>query len=94
MLPAWALPLRCQPPRGRTGWPREGAKTPSTAIPGIWDRVHLRRLDPLYVAQFPDHRVVAHADPFRYQSDLIDLFPGEATGIRSYLDEAWACIAM
>ena len=56
---------------------------------GIWDRLRVRRLDPLYEAQFPDHRVVCHADPFRYESDLIDMFPDEATGIRSYLDDTW-----
>jgi prolycopene isomerase len=57
---------------------------------GIWDRVHLRRLDPLYVARFPDHEVVAHADPFRHESDLIGQFPDDASGIRAYLDEASA----
>lgn len=57
---------------------------------GIWDRLQLRRLDPLYLARFPDRDVVVHADPYRYESDLIDQFPGAAAGIRSYLDEAWA----
>ena len=57
---------------------------------GIWDRLRLRRLDPLYVARFPDHEVVAHADPFRYEAGLIRQFPDEMAGLRSYLDEAWA----
>lgn len=57
---------------------------------GIWDRVSLRRLDPLYLARFPDRDVVAHADPFRYESELITQFPDVGAGIRSYLDEAWA----
>jgi len=57
---------------------------------GIWDRLRLRQLDPLYVARFPDHEVVAHADPFRYEAGLIRQFPDEMTGLRSYLDEAWA----
>jgi phytoene dehydrogenase-like protein len=56
---------------------------------GIWDRLRLRRLDPLYLARFPDRDVVVHADPFRYESDLIGQFPDAAAGIRSYLDEAW-----
>ncbi|MGP0109752.1 MAG: phytoene desaturase family protein [Acidimicrobiales bacterium] len=57
---------------------------------GIWERVHLRRLDPLYVARFPDHGIVAHPDVYRYESDLIGQFPDEEVGIRAYLDEASA----
>jgi len=57
---------------------------------GIWDRVRLQRLDPLYVARFPDQEVVAHADVYRYESDLIGQFSDEAAGIRGYLDEASA----
>jgi phytoene dehydrogenase-like protein len=57
---------------------------------GIWDRVRLHRLDPLYLIRLPDRDVVAHADPFRYESELIRAFPGEADGIRSYLDEVLA----
>lgn len=57
---------------------------------GIGDRLRLRRIDPLYVARFPDRDVVAHADPFRYEANLIDQFPSAIDGIRSYLDEAWA----
>ena len=57
---------------------------------GIWDRVRLHRLDPLYRLRLPDCEVVAHADWFRYESELIGHFPGQAVGIRAYLDEALA----
>lgn len=57
---------------------------------GIWDRLRLHRLDPLYRVLLPDREVVAHADLFRYESELIGHFPGAAEGIRSYLDEALA----
>ena len=56
---------------------------------GIWDRLRLRRLDPLYVVRTPNGDMVAHADLFRYESELIRLFPNQLLGIRSYLDEAW-----
>ena len=83
------LPVRLQPPRverAGAGW-WHGRHLPRA---GIWDRVHLRRLDPLYVARFPDHEIVAHADVYRYESDLIGQFPDEKVGIRAYLDEASA----
>ncbi len=54
---------------------------------GIWDRLHLARLDPLYVARYPDVEVVAHADRFRYESELIRHFPDQALAIRALLDE-------
>jgi phytoene dehydrogenase-like protein len=57
---------------------------------GIADRLRLNRLDPLYVLRLPDREVVAHADLFRYESELISHFPDQARGIRSYLDEALA----
>ncbi len=60
---------------------------------GIWDRVRLRRLDPMYAVRFPDRDIVAHADIFRYESALVAQFPQEAAGIRSYMDEAWAVYA-
>lgn len=59
---------------------------------GIWDRLRLHRLDPLYRLRLPDREVTAHADWYRYESELIGHFPAEATGIRAYLDEvAAAC---
>ena len=57
---------------------------------GIWDRLRLHRLDPLYQLRLPDRLVTAHADWYRYESELIGHFPAEAAGIRAYLDEAFA----
>jgi len=57
---------------------------------GIWGRLRLHRLDPLYQLRLPDRLVTAHADWFRYESELIGHFPAEAAGIRAYLDEAFA----
>lgn len=54
---------------------------------GIRDLLELRRLDPLYVARFPEHEVVAAADSYAYESTLIDRFPDQLAGIRSYFDE-------
>ncbi len=57
---------------------------------GIWDRLRLHRLDPLYQLRLPDREVTAHADRYRYESELIGHFPAEAAGIRAYLDEVAA----
>jgi phytoene dehydrogenase-like protein len=57
---------------------------------GIWDRLRLHRLDPLYQLRLPDRLVTARADWYRYESELIGHFPAEAVGIRGYLDEASA----
>lgn len=57
---------------------------------GIRDRLRLHRLDPLYVLRGAGREVVAHADPFGYEAELIRNFPGEAEAIRAYLDEALA----
>ena len=57
---------------------------------GISGLLSLRRLDPLYRLRLPGMEIVAHADWFRYESELIDRFPAEADGIRSYLDEVLA----
>jgi prolycopene isomerase len=57
---------------------------------GIWDRLRLHRLDPLYILRGDSREVVAHADLFQYESELIKNFPDEATGIRTYLDEVLA----
>ena len=57
---------------------------------GIWDRLRLNRLDPLYQLRLPGLEVTAHADWYRYESELIGHFPAEAAGIRAYLDEAFA----
>ncbi len=55
-----------------------------------WDRLRLHRLDPLYQLRLPDRQVTAHADWYRYESELIGHFPAEAVGIRGYLDETFA----
>ena len=57
---------------------------------GMWDRLRLHRLDPLYQLRLPGRVVTAHADRYRYESELIGHFPAEAAGIRGYLDEAFA----
>ena len=57
---------------------------------GIWDRLRLHRLDPLYWLRLPDCEVTGHADWYRYESELIGHFPAEAAGIRAYLDEVAA----
>jgi prolycopene isomerase len=57
---------------------------------GIWDRLRLHRLDPLYVLRGAGREVVAHADLFQYEAELIASFPEEATGIRTYVDEVLA----
>lgn len=57
---------------------------------GIWGRLRLHRLDPLYVLRGAGREVVAHADPFGYEAELIRNFPDQAAGIRGYLDEALA----
>jgi prolycopene isomerase len=57
---------------------------------GIWERLRLHRLDPLYVMRGPGHEIVAHADSFLYEAELIRYFPDEADGIRAYLDDALA----
>lgn len=53
---------------------------------GIWSRLTLQRLDPLYMARFPDRDVLAPADRFRYESELIRCFPDQLQGIRALLD--------
>ncbi|MGN6131438.1 MAG: phytoene desaturase family protein, partial [Nocardioidaceae bacterium] len=57
---------------------------------GIWDRLRLHRLDPLYAVVSGGRRFLAPADPFRFETDLALLFPEETDGIRGYLDEALA----
>ncbi len=52
------------------------------------DRLRLHRLDPLYRLRQPGREIVAHADSFQYEAELIRCFPEQAAGIRAYLDEA------
>lgn len=60
---------------------------------GITERLHLERLDPLYLARFPSMEIVAHADRFRYESGVIERFPYQAQGVRALLDEQVAAHA-
>jgi phytoene dehydrogenase-like protein len=57
---------------------------------GLSGRLRLHRVDPLYQALTPLGLFTAPADPFRYERELIRLFPGQRDGIRAYLDEAEA----
>jgi phytoene dehydrogenase-like protein len=57
---------------------------------GVWDSLAFSRLDPLYLARFPEHEVTAPADIYAYESELARAFPAELAGIRSYLDECRA----
>ncbi len=57
---------------------------------GIWDRLRLHRLDPLYELRGPGRQIVAYADAFRYEAELIRNVPEQADRLRGYLDEALA----
>jgi prolycopene isomerase len=57
---------------------------------GIRDRLRLQRLDPLYVLRGPGREIIAHADLFSYEAELLRNFPDQAAQIRAYLDEARA----
>ena len=37
----------------------------------IWNRLRLHRLDPLYILRGPDRQIVAHADLFAYEAELL-----------------------
>lgn len=52
----------------------------------VFDQVDFHRMDPFYTVEFPDHRVVAHADIVAYEAELISHFPNEVDGIRSLID--------
>lgn len=54
---------------------------------GIADRMHMVRLDPLYLARFPGVEIRAHADRFRYEAELIEHFGDQSEGIRNLIDE-------
>lgn len=54
---------------------------------GVLDYVEFERLDPYYIAQFPDREITAYANPFAYEGELIRHFPKEAKGIRALFDE-------
>ncbi|NUU31894.1 NAD(P)/FAD-dependent oxidoreductase [Arthrobacter sp. C9C5] len=57
---------------------------------GIADRLTMRRIDPHFLFRSAGAEIMAYADPYRHEAHLIHAFPGQAIGIRSYLDEALA----
>ncbi len=57
---------------------------------GIADRVSLTRLEPLYAVRSADGDVVVPAEFHHYEALLEELFPGERSGIRAWLDDARA----
>lgn len=57
---------------------------------GIWNRLRLHRLDPLYILRGPGRQLVAPADQFAYEVELTRNFPSQVDQIRAYLDAATA----
>jgi len=53
----------------------------------ILDQVEFNKLDPFYVARFPEHEISAHADPIAYEAELLSHFPHEKQGLRNLIDE-------
>lgn len=53
---------------------------------GVLEQVEFTRLDPFYVARFPEHTITAWSDIYDYEQELIGLFPHEKAGIRSLFD--------
>ena len=51
----------------------------------VFDQVHFHRMDPFYTARFPKHEVVAHADIFQYEAELVHHFPEEREGIHNMI---------
>lgn len=54
---------------------------------GTLERVRFHRLDPIYTARYPEHEIVAYADPLEYEAELIRHFPHEKEGIRAAMSE-------
>ncbi|MEI7849418.1 MAG: NAD(P)/FAD-dependent oxidoreductase, partial [Chloroflexota bacterium] len=53
----------------------------------VLESVQFQRLDPFYTASYPEHEIVAHADPLTYEAELIRNFPHEKDGIRAMWTE-------
>lgn len=49
---------------------------------GILDMIRFKRLNPCYVAEFPDHTIEVSADYLAYEEHLMKQFPHEAIGLR------------
>lgn len=52
----------------------------------VLSKVNFKRLDPFYTTRFPEHEIIAHANPFEYEKELIHHFPDEAKGVRELID--------
>ena len=55
---------------------------------GVYDRLHLHRMDPFYLYRAPGLEIAAPADIVAYESELIWHFPRHAAGIRALFDAA------
>ena len=55
---------------------------------GVYDRLHLHRMDPFYLYRAPGLEIAAPADIVAYESELIRHFPRHAAGIRALFDAA------
>lgn len=55
----------------------------------VADQVDLRRLDPLYLVRRPSGDLCVPADPHEYEEMLVETYPAEQAGIRSWLDTCW-----
>ena len=64
-----------------------GAMTPLRAT-GVYDRLHLHRMDPFYLYLAPGLEIAAPADIVAYESELIRHFPRHMAGIRALFDAA------
>lgn len=64
---------------GSGGWTRTALKEA-----GVWDRVELLPLDPVYRAIYPRHRFDAAADAGRFRQELSALWPTESPAIERY----------
>jgi all-trans-retinol 13,14-reductase len=54
---------------------------------GILDKITPVKLDPMYVASFPEHQIVVPADVEEYRQALKSTFPDEATNIDRLWDD-------
>jgi len=52
---------------------------------GVFDQLHFHRMDPFYTVRLPKQEVTAHADPMRYEAELVRHFPHEREGIHAML---------
>lgn len=53
---------------------------------GVPEQVEIRRLDPLYVAKYPEHEVTAHAELNEYRAELKQWFPDQTREIDELIE--------